>query len=85
MDKYRYFFKNLNTDKLDNDNKLIREKKEYEKLHVSESKCQQHFKYLDHPKQNLGIISDKQQEYVNEVMHTFAKTLPNANDLLKKS
>ncbi|TMW45209.1 hypothetical protein DOY81_009699, partial [Sarcophaga bullata] len=84
LDKFRYFFKNLNTDKLENDNELIKEKDEYNKLHILESKSQQHFKYLDHPEENLDIISEKQQQYVNEIMQTFSNTLPKANDLLKK-
>ena len=84
MDKFRFFFKHLNTDKLDKDNELIKEKEEYNKLHMLESKAQQHFKYLDHPEENLDIISEKQQEYVDEFMQTFSNTLPKANDLLKK-
>lgn len=82
MDKFRFFFKNLNTDQLDNE--LSKEKEKYNKLHILESKSQQHFKYLDHPEENLDIISEKQHEYVNDIMQTFSKTLPKANDLLKK-
>ncbi|KAM7363696.1 uncharacterized protein ACRADG_000501 [Cochliomyia hominivorax] len=81
LGKFRYFFKNLNTDKSDNLD-LRKELSLYEKLGIAESKSQVHFKYLNHINESLDIVSQKQHEHVDKIIQKFAKTMPRATDLL---
>lgn len=82
MEKFRYFFQNLNADKINNI-ELIKEKQQYQELDIPPSKSQQHFKYLNHTDESLAVVSQKQHEYIDEIMNKFAQTMPKATDLLK--
>ncbi|XP_023292807.2 protein YAE1 [Lucilia cuprina] len=82
LEKFRYFFKNLNIDKI-KDKDLLKEKEAYKNLQITESKSHLHFKYLNHPDDSLDFISQKQHEYVEKIMEKFTQELPKATDLLK--
>ncbi|XP_065372132.1 uncharacterized protein LOC135964015 [Calliphora vicina] len=81
LEKFRFFFKNLNTDKI-NSKELLKEKEEYEKLALMESKSQQHFKYLSHTDESLDLVSQKQSEHVDEIIQKIAQKLPRTTVLL---
>lgn len=61
---------------------MIKEKEEYEKFAIMESKAQHHFKYLSHTDESLHLVSQKQIEHVDEIIEKFAQKLPKATVLL---
>ncbi|XP_075148753.1 uncharacterized protein LOC142222480 [Haematobia irritans] len=84
IEKYRHFFGNINTEKL-NDvcSDIMSEKETYEELPENRVKYSHHFQYLNHKDEPLTKVSQIQHEYVNDLMERYELKMPNASALLR--
>lgn len=85
IEKFRHFFKNINMDKLSDDDSrcLQNEIKAFNKLRIKESKSPDHFQYKKYTAEKIDYISERQHEYVHKIMEQYKNEMPKVSALLE--
>ncbi|KAH8310262.1 hypothetical protein KR044_000293 [Drosophila immigrans] len=79
--KLQMFYETLKSEEINEE--LTKECESYKEMKLAKATDKSHFKYLDHQTEPLSVVSDKQKQYLDDLLEHCAKDLPITTSLFQ--